>query len=457
LNNNESPLITVYITNYNYGKFLRKAIDSVLNQSFTDFELLIIDDGSTDNSISIIEEYQNNSKIKIIYQKNKGLVVTNNIALRIANGKFIIRLDADDYFDHNAFLVLYNKIVSDDSIGLVYPDYFVVDEDDNILFIRQREDIENIELKDHPAHGACTLVRTDFLKQIGGYDEDFNCQDGYHLWLHFVSKFKVANISTPLFYYRRHNSNLTNNSDKIYRTRAAIKTKYFDQNFLMQDKIFAVIPIRGSNKIALNKIGTKSIVERKIDVLSNTELVEMIIVSTPDESLLDFLQKKYSENKKLLLHKRDIKLTMVNSGLVETIHSILEKFEFLKSYKAFLTADIKYPFLNSDSVNTAIKTLFIFNSNSLLTVRPDNSRYFVKDSYGLTPIPNQEKYSKLERDDLYRYAGGIIITTMELFLNQDAFVNKKTGHFIIDEFSSFAIESETDIKIAELINNEFLK
>ncbi|MEQ8575868.1 MAG: glycosyltransferase family A protein, partial [Fulvivirga sp.] len=97
-----SPLITIYITNYNYGKFIEQSIESVLNQTLQDFELLIIDDGSTDNSKEVIEKYRQNEQINIIYQKNKGLNVTNNIAMRASKGKYIMRLDADDYLENNA-------------------------------------------------------------------------------------------------------------------------------------------------------------------------------------------------------------------------------------------------------------------------------------------------------------------------------------------------------------------
>ena len=75
------PLVTVYITNHNYGIYINKAIKSVLNQSFKNFELIIIDDGSIDNSKEIIEKYKNHKKIKIIYQKNKGLTVSNNLVI----------------------------------------------------------------------------------------------------------------------------------------------------------------------------------------------------------------------------------------------------------------------------------------------------------------------------------------------------------------------------------------
>ncbi|MEM6724140.1 MAG: glycosyltransferase family A protein, partial [Bacteroidota bacterium] len=97
-----SPLLTVYITNYNYEAYIKQAIESVLNQSFQNFELLIIDDGSTDNSRDIIESYKDHEQITIIYQQNKGLNVTNNIALRLAHGKYIMRLDADDYLTADA-------------------------------------------------------------------------------------------------------------------------------------------------------------------------------------------------------------------------------------------------------------------------------------------------------------------------------------------------------------------
>tara|TARA_B100000941_G_C28229963_1_gene411058 strand:+ start:130 stop:612 length:483 start_codon:yes stop_codon:yes gene_type:complete len=159
-----SPLISVYITNYNYERFLKKAIDSVLAQSFRDFELLIIDDGSTDDSKKIIESYSSNCKIKIIYQQNKGLNVTNNIAARAAVGKYIIRLDADDYFATNALGRMSKKLEANPELGMVFPNYYYIDENDRIIGEEIRHDFDNdeVSLLDQPAHGACTMIRTDF-------------------------------------------------------------------------------------------------------------------------------------------------------------------------------------------------------------------------------------------------------------------------------------------------------
>lgn len=120
-------LITVYITNYNYDKYLEQAIKSVLNQKKVAFELLIIDDGSTDDSHKILEQYRSHPLITIIYQKNKGLNVTNNIALRLARGKYIMRLDADDYLEEDALYLLSKELDDDDKLGLIFPDYYIVD------------------------------------------------------------------------------------------------------------------------------------------------------------------------------------------------------------------------------------------------------------------------------------------------------------------------------------------
>ena len=102
--------ISVYIPNYNYGEYLDKAIKSLLKQTFKRFEIIIIDDGSTDRSSEVIKKYtsQKNYKIRLIQHKNKGLIKSSNIAIRASKGKFIMRLDADDYLKDTALEKFYN-------------------------------------------------------------------------------------------------------------------------------------------------------------------------------------------------------------------------------------------------------------------------------------------------------------------------------------------------------------
>ena len=157
-----NPLITVYITNYNYGNFIKKAIKSVLNQSFKDFELIIIDDGSKDKSIKIIKEFENKKNIKIVIQKNKGLIVSNNLALRLSRAKYIMRLDSDDWLDPYALEIMSNVLERNKKISLVFPDYYEVNKNGKILKQIIRHDFNKVKLLDQPAHGACTMIRKSY-------------------------------------------------------------------------------------------------------------------------------------------------------------------------------------------------------------------------------------------------------------------------------------------------------
>ena len=183
------PKISVYIPTYNYGRFLDTAIQSVLKQTLDDWELIVIDDGSTDDTPEILTTYRTHPKIRILRQENRGLNVTNNVALRIARGEYLLRLDADDFLDENILLVLSHVLDTKPEVGLVYPDYYRVDEQGEIIEIVRRKKIgEEVDLLDLPAHGACTMIRKEVLVEIGGYFEEFDRQDGYGMWLKFIEK-----------------------------------------------------------------------------------------------------------------------------------------------------------------------------------------------------------------------------------------------------------------------------
>ena len=203
------PLVSIYIVNHNYGEFLETAIHSVLNQTLTNYEIIFIDNGSTDLSRKKLEGFYSHPKIRIILQKNIGLNAANNVALKLAKGKYIIRLDADDYFDKNALEILSSKLERDDKLGMVFSDYYTVDKFGNIIEMFRRHDFSEVELLDQPAHGACSMVRKEFLRAINGYDASYHCQDGWDLWVRFIKKFSVGNINLPLFFYRQHGKNLT--------------------------------------------------------------------------------------------------------------------------------------------------------------------------------------------------------------------------------------------------------
>ena len=287
--------ITVYITNYNYGQYIEQAIESVLSQSIDDWELIVIDDGSSDNSLERIDKYRVNEKITIIAQENKGLNITNNVAVRLARGNYIVRLDADDFLDENFLLVLSNILDQRSDIGLVYPDYYHVDPDGNIIeTIRRKKINKEVELLDLPAHGACTLFRRDILLNLGSYNEEFSCQDGYDIWIRFIEKYKPYNVNVPL-YYRQHSASLTKNEHRILDGRREINKSFLKDNGGIKKRIVGFIPVIKSSIYHQNRpfvdLYGKPLLWYTLNEAIKTDYFDGIIISSEDNEVLEYAKK----------------------------------------------------------------------------------------------------------------------------------------------------------------------
>lgn len=450
------PLVSVYITNYNYADYIKQSIESVLSQSMQNFELLIIDDGSTDESKKIIEKYRNNEKINIIYQNNKGLNVTNNIAMRASKGKYLMRLDADDFLETEALEVMSTVLERNDELGLVFPDYYYVDKEGKITGEERRHNFqEEVSLYDQPAHGACTMIRLEFLKSLGGYNESFTCQDGYDLWIKFVTHHKVTNVNRPLFSYRRHGSNLTTNEHRILSTRKKIK-ELFVNEYLVPLKTLAVIPVRNSFIDNINwplfEINGKTILERKVETCLQAKNVDNIVISSSDNEIIEFAEKTFrSDNVYILPRPRGF------AGPNETLaNTMLQALAYLEGKgilsKALMSISLEYPLTTPDVLEEAINTLVLFKSDSVLSVRPDNHVYYQHTGHGLKAILDQDKFTRLEREALYKGAGGVVATKVDSFKSSGKMVSGKVSHVIVDNRNAFGVFSEFDLEIIKSIN-----
>jgi len=452
----KTPNVSIYITNYNYELFIEQSIQSVLNQTLTNFELLIIDDGSTDGSKNIIEKYRDHPKISIIYQQNKGLNITNNVAMRAARGKYLMRLDADDYLVPEALEKMYEILESNEQLGLVFPDYFYVDAEGKITGEERRHNFnEDVSLYDLPAHGACTMIRLEFLKVLGGYNESFTCQDGYDLWIKFISHHKVTNINEPLFYYRRHGNNLTNNEHKILNTRKQIKEAFVSKNLKIPNTI-AIIPVRdtfiGSENWPMFKHQEKTIVELKIEECLKSDKLKHIIVSVAGESIGKHLENKYLNEPRLHIIERAKALAELNISLNQTVRSAIE-FLTDKNFEteAVMTVSLEFPLLSYDVIDEMINTLVIFKSDAVLSVRPDNRSYYQHTGHSLKPILDQDKYTRLEREALYRGAGGIVLSTLKNFRKNGKLLSGQVSHVVVDEQCAFEVNSKLNLDIFEIL------
>lgn len=110
-----NELVTVIVCIYNGEKYLKECLDSVINQVYTNFEVILVDDGSTDTSPEIVDSYKNDNRVKIIHQKNSGVSISRNNALAISNGKYVCIIDQDDVISTDYISYLYNLCVSNDA------------------------------------------------------------------------------------------------------------------------------------------------------------------------------------------------------------------------------------------------------------------------------------------------------------------------------------------------------
>jgi len=447
------PLVSVYITNYNYGDYLKEAIESVLAQTFGSFELIIIDDGSSDGSDEIISRYDDVEKIVCIHQENKGLVQSSNIALKLSRGKYIMRLDADDYLAPQALEVLVSEMERDSEIALVFPDYFLIDREGIITGQIHRHNFQtDVDLLDQPAHGACTLIRTSILKSVGGYDQSFSMQDGYDLWLNIIDKYPVKNVNQPLFYYRQHDKNITKNEKKLLKVRGKIKAKHVQKRKLDPIDVIAIIPIRGhsidSRSNPLKKIGGKCLIDWTIESALKSQLVSKVVITTPDEKVIGHARKSYPE---VMVHKRDVKLAWINTAIEETA---LEALEFYKSSDkepdVLLMLYIEAPFRSAMYIDKAINTFQLYDVDVVDGVRSDNDIFYVHRGNGLE-LWHKDNKLRLERDELYRRVGGIHLIRTSTLVKTRNMLAARTGHIFLDQEAGFTIKSELDLEIADLI------
>ena len=458
--NNLNPLVTVYITNYNYSDYIKTSIESVLAQTLQDFELLIIDDGSTDNSKEIIEDYRDIEGITIIYQQNKGLNITNNVAMRAASGKYLMRLDADDFLETDALAEMSRILDQDNELGLIFPDYYYVDIDGVRTGEERRHNFEKeVSLYDQPAHGACTMIRLEFLKKLGGYNESFTCQDGYDLWIKFITHYKVTNINKPLFSYRRHGNNLTTNEGRILETRRAIKHAFVNQHYGSETTL-VIIPVRNylfnGKPWPLEDFNGMTVLEKKIQTCLEAETVSAVVVTSSNKQIMGYCDGIRGSFENVLFLERPKNFAEVNQSLNDTVqlsieHAITNGVKF----SSIMTVSLEYPFIESSVIDDLVHTHLLFKSDSVLSVRPDNRTYYQHTGHTLKPILDQDKFSKLEREALYKATGGLVLSSLNNFNKNRKLACGKISHVVVDEKSAFGVHSIFDYQVFKSITNEF--
>jgi teichuronic acid biosynthesis glycosyltransferase TuaG len=251
-------IFSIIITTYNYEKYIRESVESALNQDFSgEYEVIVIDDCSTDGTSQILDSY--NSLIRIHNKKNLSLEVSANKAIRKANGKYIVRLDADDYLEGN-FLSEAFKHIENENI-FYYGDYTNVSE--NGLHLSKINLIE-FDRKEIKCRGdfleTGTIYSKKMLLGVGLYSEKIkNCGlENYQLILNLMGNgFVGKHIKKNLFFYRRHSDNLSSEKFESIVEYGCKLTKQYGLGFYSINQYHPYLNVEDISIDALSYINYK--------------------------------------------------------------------------------------------------------------------------------------------------------------------------------------------------------
>jgi len=447
----EKVRITVYISSFNYGKYIREAINSVLKQSIDGWELLLINDNSSDNTGEVMDLYAGDERVRIFKTKGIGLPAVANFAVKHALGKYIIRLDADDIFDENILLVLGNFMDKNPEVALVFPDYYLMDDSYGIIMHERRNAIyENNHVLDIPANGACTLIRKKILEKIGGYREDLGAQDGFDIWTKITKEYKCSNINLPLFYYRRHGENLTENNQRILSARRAIKKDAVNVLVEKFRPIISVIPCRKNYDVYQDlwnhDVDDRTLLDIAIQTNIKSSLFDKIVITCDNEAVTTVMEK-YND-KRLIFIPRDSKNTVPSSNIVPALENVVKNVGSGWNGITFLSY-IQAPFTTLDTMEEAVYTLILNDADSSFAVEEINTSLFRRSAHGLLSINDFGKF-RSDFNTIYGDARTALAAKNNNF-KTGSLTGSKIVNFVVHKDEKFFIHSRKDLEVLKLL------
>ena len=237
-----NELISVIVPIYNVDKYLERCIDSIINQTYKNLEIILVDDGSTDDCPRICDEYQKkDSRIKVIHKENGGLSDTRNKGIDIAKGKYYGFIDSDDYIDADMYAILYKNIVethSDIAVCGRYIDYEdgntkkMTNENRSNILMDRIEALKKLNNYSDFDMSACDKLYSAKLWKDIRYPYGKICEDYYTTYKLFDKSNKVVFVPKALYHYFQRNNSLSRNKKitEHYINGSIDQLEYFEKN-----------------------------------------------------------------------------------------------------------------------------------------------------------------------------------------------------------------------------------
>jgi glycosyltransferase involved in cell wall biosynthesis len=280
-------LISVLLPVYNAERFVAETLDSLIRQTNKNFEVIAINDGSTDDSLKVLQEYaKRDTRIKVIDQENQGLVKTLNTATKQSAGEFLARIDADDVALDRRFEFQLKAMEEDSDRVLIAGGFDVMNEDGEVLYHdavpTNYEDIVNAMYTRNPiAHGS-VLIRRSAFEAAGGYSEDCGPTEDYELWTRLSKIGTIVALPQTIFRWRVNPNGITS-------TKSDVMEKHMKVNFM---KFQELHPFKLVTRAALKE---KSAYYVNLDPLHGVSMKERVLQDLTNASFILLKQGRTSD------------------------------------------------------------------------------------------------------------------------------------------------------------------
>jgi len=226
------PLVSVLLPVYNAATYLSAALQSIVQQTYPNLEIIIIDDCSTDGSMDIIRSYLENENVKLIqHPQNKGVVASLNEGLKLAKGEYIARMDADDIAFPTRIAKQVAYLQKHPTCYLLGTGMIAFANNKIVRYWMPPEKHEKLNIKklfNAPFAHPTVMIRRKVFVQLKGYSADYPVIEDYKLWLDIMEQHKTANLQEPLLFYRKH---ANNESKKRKITQQASLEKLYQEEW----------------------------------------------------------------------------------------------------------------------------------------------------------------------------------------------------------------------------------
>lgn len=234
-----TPMVSVVVTTYNYGRFLPFALDSVLEQTFDDLEVIVIDDGSTDNTQQVIQPYLRDRRVRYFLRNHLGVVTAKNTGIKLARGPYVAFLDADDIWMPAKLERQLELFQADPELGVVYTRRQLIDEEGHELVHEQPKFYRGMVLEPlFRTNFVCfssALVARRVFDTVGLLNLAYAPSEDYDLWLQIARHFRFDYVDDPLVQYRIGHASL---SRRLERQHTVLKIM---RSFLNQQGVRALM------------------------------------------------------------------------------------------------------------------------------------------------------------------------------------------------------------------------